>query len=116
TIIGQNATVSGNLKSTANILVYGQTDGNVFSDKNIIINPHGVAKGKIECAEFELAGTLEGKIRAKKVNITSNGKLLGDVIANTIKIDEGADFIGCSKKIDQSKNSKLKNTDPVYEI
>ena len=116
TIIGQNALVSGNLKTTADILIYGQTDGNVFSDKAIVVNSKGVAKGKIECSEFSLHGTLEGKVRAKKVHIAPEGKLLGDLIANIIRIDEGADFIGCSKKIDQSKNSRLNTTDPVYEI
>lgn len=116
TIIGQNTSVSGNMKTVANIVVNGQTDGTIFSDGNIIVNQSGIVKGGLECLDFSLYGTLEGKCRAKKVYVSATGKLLGDVISSILKIDEGADFIGCSKKIDQEKNSKLLNTEPVYEI
>ena len=116
TIIGQNTSITGNLKTVANLIVNGQTDGSIYSENNISVNQSGVAKGSLECVDLTIHGTLEGKCRAKKVYISSTGKLLGDVVSATLKIDEGADFIGCSKKIDQDNNSKLLNTEPVYEI
>ncbi|MFA4931115.1 MAG: polymer-forming cytoskeletal protein [Patescibacteria group bacterium] len=116
TIIGQNTNVSGNLKCTADIFVGGHVDGLVYSDQNIIIMEKGVVKGQAESMEFTLNGTLEGKVKAKKIYLTPSARLLGDLITNTLKIDAGASFIGHSKKIDQEKDSKLNNTDLIYEI
>lgn len=116
TIIGQNTTVSGNLKCIADILVNGLADGTVHSDQNIRIMEKGVVKGNVECIEFKLEGTLEGQVKAKKIHLSSTSRLLGDLVTNSLKIDEGSSFIGHSKKIDQEKDSKLQNTDPVYEI
>ncbi len=116
TIVGQNTAVTGNLKTVANIIINGQTEGSIYSDGHVLVNQVGVVKGNLECVESVLNGTLEGKIRAKKIHVTSSGKLLGDIVSGTLKIDEGADFIGCSKKIDQEQNSKILNTEPIYEI
>ena len=116
TIIGSNTNISGDLKCLSNLIISGQTDGSIFAEKNITTREKGVIKGNAECVEFNLYGTLEGKVKAKKVYLASSGKLLGDLTAQLLQVEEGAHFIGCSKKISEDKESKLKNTDPVYEI
>lgn len=115
-LIGQNTNVSGNLKTIANVSVSGLVDGTLFSDKNILVRESGLLKGEVECIELTLEGTIEGSAKCKKVYLKNTAKMLGNTTASALKVDEGATFIGCSKKIDQEKDSKLKNTDPIYEI
>ncbi|MGH8291525.1 MAG: polymer-forming cytoskeletal protein [Steroidobacteraceae bacterium] len=42
-----------------------------------------------------LAGTIEGKIEAKKVVLTSTAHISGDVIHHEIKVELGAFIDGC---------------------
>lgn len=115
-IIGQNTNINGNLKTIANVSLSGQINGTLFSDKDVLVKEPGLIKGEVECIEFALEGTVEGNVKAKKIYLKPAGKMLGNITASLLKVDEGAAFIGCSKKIDQDKDSKLKNTDPIYEI
>jgi|GEM_PF-2755754 len=115
-IIGQNVTLTGDLKSISNIYIHGQIEGNAQSDANISIHDSGVVKGKLECVELEVSGTIEGEAQAKKIHITPTGKFLGNLATSVLRIDEDASFIGCSKRIDRRTDSRLTNTDPVYEV
>lgn len=115
-VIGRNTLVKGNLKAVTEILIKGQVEGSIYSDTNVILDSMGTIKGLIECADGRLEGALEGTIKAKKIYLTSTAKVMGDLNTNTLKIDEGAVFVGSSKKINLDKDSKLKNTDPIYEL
>jgi len=115
-IIGQNVVVTGDLKSLSSIYINGQIDGTTQSDSNVFIHQTGVVKGKVECVELVVEGTIEGECQAKKIHLTSTGKFLGNLATNLLRIDEEASFIGCSKRIDYRSDSKLKTVDPVYEV
>jgi cytoskeletal protein CcmA (bactofilin family) len=115
-IIGQNTMITGDLKSITDIYISGQVSGTIYGDKNIEIDEHGVIKGDLECVECNLKGTLEGNVKAKKIYLLPSAKLMGNITSTLLKIDEGAVFVGSSKKSDPKKDSKLISVDPVYEI
>lgn len=115
-LIGQNATISGEIKTQASIYLSGRIEGSVYTDKNVDIDDKGVVKGVIECIDYNLSGTHEGEVTAKKIHLTKTAKLLGDLTSSCLVIDEGAAFIGTSKKQREKLDSKIDQYEPIYEI
>jgi cytoskeletal protein CcmA (bactofilin family) len=115
-LIGQNATLTGDLKTEVRVHLSGQVIGSIYSDKDILINESGVAKGSVECIDYQLSGTHEGEVTAKKIHLTKSAKLMGDITSNTLIIEEGAVFIGTSKKQREKLDSRIDKYDPIYEI
>ena len=114
--VGQNTTITGEFNINKSLHLSGQLEGEANCDEDIVIYENGLIKGTVECLNFVIHGNLEGSVRAKKILISKTGKVMGDIGATLLQIDEGAVFIGTSKKNQPAANSKIKNFDPMYEV
>jgi cytoskeletal protein CcmA (bactofilin family) len=54
------------------------------------IGQNAKVKGTVYGDEVELAGTIDGKIEAKKVTLSGTARMTGDIWFQDIKIDSGA--------------------------
>ena len=88
-VISKALKITGQLESTEDIQVDGEVDGDVRGI-SVKIGNNAKVKGTVYGETVELAGTIEGKIEAKKVVLTSTAHMSGDVIHQDIKIDSGA--------------------------
>ncbi|HKR19085.1 MAG TPA: polymer-forming cytoskeletal protein [Stellaceae bacterium] len=88
-VISKALKITGQLESTEDIQVDGEVDGDVRGI-SVKIGSNAKVKGTVYGDAVELAGTIEGKIEAKKVVLTSTAHMSGDVIHQDIKIDSGA--------------------------
>jgi cytoskeletal protein CcmA (bactofilin family) len=61
------------------------------------IGQNARVKGTVYGDEVELAGTIEGRIEAKKVILTGTARMSGDVWHQDIKIESGAYINGSLK-------------------
>ena len=83
TVIGAEATLRGDIKSTSEVLIAGSIHGEIFSDVKIVI-----AEG----------GQVEGQVHAPEIVV--NGKLVGDANATTsLSIGERGDVEGISRRL-----------------
>jgi len=109
-VISKALKITGQLESTEDIRIDGEVDGDIHG-VSVTVGSGAKVKGSVYGDAVELSGTIEGKIEAKKVVLTSTAHMSGDVIHQDIKIESGAYIDGhCrpgTNKAD-SKNSEGK--------
>ena len=109
-VISKALKITGQLESTEDIQVDGEVDGDVRGIA-VKIGNNAKVKGTVYGESVELAGTIDGKIEAKKVVLTSTAHMVGDIIHQDIKIESGAFLDGyCRPEYGKATN---KNTHPA---
>lgn len=88
-VISKALRITGQLESTEDIRIDGEVDGDIHG-VSVTVGPGAKVKGSVYGQTVELAGTIEGKIEAKRVVLTSTAHMAGDVIHQDIKIESGA--------------------------
>jgi len=97
TIIGKNTKFKGMLSGDGNIRIDGVLDGEISSTGDVVIGDQGNVTATIKASSVLISGTVTGNVIANtKLEITSTGKLFGDVKAAVLSITEGASFKGNS--------------------
>lgn len=98
TIIGNNSKIEGVLTASESTRIDGLLEGKIVSESSVIVGESGTVSGDITAVEILVAGTVYGNLVAKdRIEMTSTGRVLGDLITKTLVIDEGASFKGnCS--------------------
>ena len=97
TIIGKNTQFKGILSGDGNIRIDGALDGEISSTGDVVIGDQGNVTATIKANNVLISGAVTGNVIANtKLEITSTGKLFGDVKAAVLSIAEGASFKGNS--------------------
>ncbi len=95
TVIGTGVIVDGPLRTTGDITIDGQVNGEVSSKGNVTIGINGHIHGKVSGDNVLLAGQISGDILASgETHLTESAKLIGDITTALIAIDTGANFLG----------------------
>ena len=89
-------TVIGQLQSAGAIQIDGRVEGDIRGHM-VKIGNDAVIKGMVYGEGVELAGTIDGKIEAKTVVLTRTARMSGDIIHQTLRIEQGAQFEGTSR-------------------
>jgi cytoskeletal protein CcmA (bactofilin family) len=110
-VISKALKITGQLESSEDIQIDGQIEGDVRG-VFVKVGQNAKVKGTVYGDEVELAGTVEGKIEAKKVVLASTAHMSGDVVHQDIRIDSGA-FIDGHCKPEYGKTGAGKSTNGV---
>lgn len=132
TVVGANVRLNGIIKDTNDITVHGYIDGEVISDKNILITETANVKGPVSAQEVIISGKINGSVTAnKKLEITPTGKVYGSISTRDLNIKSGAHFVGKSSMLglenekkdlskvdhrDKNINKDKKNKPDKYEL
>ena len=95
-LISKALKITGQLESTEDIQIEGEIDGDVRG-VTVRVGSGAKVKGTVYGEEVELSGTVEGRIEARKVVLTSSGHMSGDVVHQDITIQSGAFIDGHCK-------------------
>lgn len=109
TIIGANVVLTGILKDAGDIAIHGKVEGEVSSDRSIIIGETADIKGPISAQVITVAGVVRGAIDAgQKLEILPTGKVYGSISTRDLVIRSGAVFVGKSTMpIDEEVNTAV---------
>lgn len=88
-VISKALKITGQLESTEDIQIEGEIEGDVRG-LSVKVGSNAKVHGTVYGDEVELAGTIDGKIEAKKVVLTGTARMSGDVIHHDITIQSGA--------------------------
>ena len=88
-VISKSLKITGQLESTEDIHIEGEVEGDVRG-VSVRVGQSARINGTVYGEEVELAGTVNGKIEARKVVLTSTAHLSGDIVHQDIRIDSGA--------------------------
>lgn len=95
TVIGPGAVFDGNLDTPESVRVDGTVNGNCTCKELMIVGVEGKIKGDITSQNVIISGKVEGDIIANgKLELLSTGKLVGNITARSLVVDEDACFDG----------------------
>ena len=93
-IIGEGATIKGEIIEENEITVHGNIDGDIQC-KNLIIGKTGSIKGKIKADTLHVEGSIEGEIIIKNLlKLLSSSYVSGKVSYGSLQINEGGKLVG----------------------
>ena len=102
-LLSKEVKIEGDIQGNEDLQVDGQLKGSVKIAGNIVVGPTGLVEADVEADNVIVQGQITGNVLVRKqLQIQSSGKLLGDCMAQTIDIKEGALFEGRSKMIRSS--------------
>ena len=96
TFIAPGAIVDGPLTTKESTRVDGTVNGNVTVNGSLILGQDAKINGAVTATNLFLAGEINGNVScgSGKVEISDTGKLIGDLTAKSLVIDENAVFQG----------------------
>jgi cytoskeletal protein CcmA (bactofilin family) len=90
-ILGPDLTWQGNMSGSGGVRIEGAYDGEIEVHGIVVIGETGrVTCDQLLAVTVVVAGSLRGNIKAYRVEITSTGRVWGDVITTAFSTEEGA--------------------------
>ncbi len=95
TVVGADVKIKGNLKSPSNIQIFGEVKGQVSSEADVLIGEGARIEGGVKGRQVTISGEVLGNVEAlERLEITSQGRLQGDIQTPDLIIQSGAKFAG----------------------
>jgi len=95
TIIGESILINGNLQGDEDLTVRGRVEGTVRLSRTLVVEPSGVVRAEVQVRNCIIAGAVIGNVTAtESVEITKEGRMVGDIAAPRVIIVDGASFKG----------------------
>ncbi len=112
-LIGTGTTIEGNIISSGDIRIDGSLIGNLTTKGKLIVGDTGKVSGEVNCKNFEVEGSVDGKIFVSELlSLRAKSKILGDITTNKLAIEPGAVFTG---KCDMSASNQNLNASKPTE-
>ena len=113
--IGEHTTVDGTFKSENSIRIRGSVQGEIESQRSILIESQANVNAKVTAATVTVAGQVNGQIFCEgRVELRPSGRVIGEINAGTLIMQEGAFFEGHLKMGDRGGASVATGTpEPV---
>ena len=95
TIIGPSILINGKLSGDEDLTVRGRVEGELNLTKTLIVEPSGIVKANVQVRNAIVSGVVVGNIAAtESVELTREGRMVGDINAPRVIIVDGASFRG----------------------
>jgi cytoskeletal protein CcmA (bactofilin family) len=118
TFIAKNTIVSGDIISTeGTIRIDGTVSGNLIKSHGIIIGEEGKLTANIEADIIIIAGKITGNIKClQKLEVLPNAKIIGDIEAPILSLNEGCVFEGSCKMTQKTETLSKKEKEIENEL
>lgn len=95
TVVGPSILISGKLTGDEDLTVRGRVEGELTLSKTLIVETSGVVKANVAVRNAIVSGVVVGNINAtESVELTREGRMVGDIRAPRVIIVDGASFRG----------------------
>jgi cytoskeletal protein CcmA (bactofilin family) len=95
TVIGESILINGKLTGDEDLTVRGRVEGELTLTKTLIVEPSGIVKANVAVKNAIVSGVVVGNINAtESVELTREGRMVGDIRAPRVIIVDGASFRG----------------------
>src|SRR5215468_1859416 len=97
--------IKGELHGTEDLFVDGNVDGKItLGNATLTVGPNATVKAEISARDLVVRGQVEGKLTAnEKIQIWNTARVAGDMKADRISVEEGAELHG---KLEAGRPSK----------
>ncbi len=95
TVIGPSILINGKLTGDEDLTVRGRVEGELALSRTLIVEPSGIVKANVAVKNAIISGVVVGNITAtESVELTHEGRMVGDIRAPRVIIVDGASFRG----------------------
>ena len=106
TIVGSSVHLTGAIKDSSDITIFGSVEGEVTSEAKVIIEENSYIKGPVNAAEVIISGVVIGTVNAKlRIEMNPTASVKGNVDTGELLIHSGATFIGKSNMPDKKEST-----------
>jgi len=102
-IITSDVVIDGNLVSNGELQIDGEVNGHVNA-RAAVIDINGIVHGEVVAEDVIVRGRIIGPIRAVHVHILNGAHVQGDVLNETISIENGAFIDGKVHRVENPLN------------
>ena len=115
TIIGDEVSVEGTLKTGGDIQINGQFKGKLITDGDVVVGERATVTADINGQNVYVAGEVVGNVNAiGKLEILETGCLKGNVSSSALVIEAGGGLKGSSTMHDTEREKP--EITPTYEV
>lgn len=111
-VLSSDLHVKGNLKTTGDINIEGQVDGDIRAHL-LTVGQGATVRGELIADDVVIHGRIIGRVRGLKVRLTSTARVEGDIIHKTIAIESGAHFEGSVQRQDNPLDTSAAKGKPA---
>jgi cytoskeletal protein CcmA (bactofilin family) len=98
-IIGEDLTIKGNITSKGELQVDGQIEGDIRCG-SLLLGDKSKVTGGIAAEDVVVRGHVVGSIRGVRITLQGQSHVEGDIIHQSLAIEQGAYFEGKSRRSD----------------
>jgi cytoskeletal protein CcmA (bactofilin family) len=98
-IIAQDVVIEGNVSATGELHIDGTVYGSVRAS-SCVVDMNGFVQGEIVANEVFVRGRVIGPISGNTVNLYAGAQVEGDIINQSISIENGANLYGMISRLD----------------
>lgn len=110
-LVSKDVRIEGEIEGPENLHVEGYIRGTIALSGDIFVGNTGIVEADVEAKNIVIQGKVNGNITAlKQLEIHPSGRLIGDCMATSIDIKEGAVFEGRSMMMKSSGKSSAANS------
>ena len=94
-VIGRGLFIKGELHGEEDLIIEGRVEGEITLKKHLVIESTGVILADIQTENITIKGEMRGNMAATdKVEIHTQARVVGDIVAPRVVIEDGAKFKG----------------------
>jgi cytoskeletal protein CcmA (bactofilin family) len=98
-LLGNDLRITGDISSSGEVQVDGRVEGDIIADC-LIVSETGVVDGAIAANSVRVLGTVNGPITAGSVKLGRSARVTGDIVHQTLSVEEGAFVSGHCRRSD----------------
>jgi cytoskeletal protein CcmA (bactofilin family) len=98
-IIGEDLTIKGNVTSKGEIQVDGEIEGDIRCS-SLLLGDKSQVRGGVAAEDVIVRGHIAGSITGLRITLQAQSHVEGDIVAQSLAIEQGAYFEGKSRRSD----------------
>lgn len=117
-VIGKAVKIVGEIYSNEDLLIEGFVEGTVEAlDQKLTVGQNGTVHACVQVRELDVEGSVEGDVEAsERIEIRKDAKLIGNIRAARIVIEDGAYFKGSIDIVRPEPAAKTQSVTPATTI
>jgi len=103
-VIGSNTSINGTITFENGLRIDGNFEGEIKGVGGLIVGQSGVVKADLDVVDLFIGGIVEGNVNARgRVQISASGRLIGNISASAMMVEDGGLFEGTSRRASSSE-------------
>lgn len=113
TVLGRNSVLEGSFRCSANVRIDGVFSGQLEITGNMLVGETARITADINARNISIAGTVNGNVNGRKVQILRTGRVKGDIRATALTTEEGAFIDGKITMIGEEPKPESELSSPL---